>query len=282
MSTRWTPLQGIKTSAESQAGTFHTIWQENTCSCQCTAENTPWGDACSSQQVQRWCIIIYSPLPDKPKASCLILAKGVAGIHPNSTICFFHDFNTALHFSKRFPHIKKINLMLLYSRNVVTINCVMLVEVPENKNHCSVEFLTLIIIAYAVVRAHKGKRRLIITCPKSKIGGSGTPSVLLSCKNTVTQSSLKMLRSLSLWGTGQGRCSEHSAHKKGISQLLPLSSTWNSFTNISNAPSQTGPVTNLNMYTTEKHQLRKEPLPKTTALHFVIKFTFCHLLLSGT
>lgn len=60
----------------------------------------------------------------------------------------------------------------------------MLVEASENINHYSVELLTLIIIACAVlwVRAHKGKRRLIITCPKSKIGGSGTPSILLSRK----------------------------------------------------------------------------------------------------
>lgn len=35
-------------------------------------------------------------------------------------------------------------------------------------------------------------------------------------------------------------------------------------------------------YTTEKHQLGKEPLPKLTTVYFVIKFAFCYLLLSGS
>lgn len=53
----------------------------------------------------------------------------------------------------------------------------MLVEASENINHYSVELLTLITIAYAVlwIRAHKGKRRVIITCPKSKIEGMEHP-----------------------------------------------------------------------------------------------------------
>lgn len=65
-------------------------------------------------------------------------------------------------------------------------------------------------------------------------------------------------------------------------QSVPASQQHGPASQSSNASSQTGPVTNLHMHTTEKHQLRKEPLPKTTTLHFVIKFVFCHLLLSGT
>lgn len=78
--------------------------------------------------------------------------------------------------------------MLIYSESVVTVNCVILVKASENINHYSIQLLTLITIAYAELRVgvYKGKRRLIITCPKSKIGGSGTPSILLSQKNTVT------------------------------------------------------------------------------------------------
>ena len=58
----------------------------------------------------------------------------------------------------------------------------MLAKASENINHYSVELLTLIITAYAElwVGVYKDKRKLIITCPKSKIGGSGTPSILLS------------------------------------------------------------------------------------------------------
>lgn len=72
--------------------------------------------------------------------------------------------------------------MLIYNKSVVTVNCVMLVKTSENTDHYNVELLTLIIIAYAElwVGVYKGKRRLIITCPKSKIGGSGTPSISLS------------------------------------------------------------------------------------------------------
>lgn len=72
--------------------------------------------------------------------------------------------------------------MLIYSKSVVTVNCIMLVKASENINHYTVQLLTLLIIAYAElwVGVYKGKRRLIITCPKSKIGGSGTPLILLS------------------------------------------------------------------------------------------------------
>lgn len=71
----------------------------------------------------------------------------------------------------------------------------MLVEASKNINHHSVELLTLISIAYVQlwVGVYKGNSRLIITCPKYKIGGSGTTSISLSWrKPTGTQSSLQI------------------------------------------------------------------------------------------
>ena len=72
--------------------------------------------------------------------------------------------------------------MLIHNRSVVTVKCVMLVKTSESTNRYSVELFTLIIVAYAElwIGVYKGKRKLTITCPESKIGGRGTPLISLS------------------------------------------------------------------------------------------------------
>lgn len=65
--------------------------------------------------------------------------------------------------SERGFHSYKLIVMLVYSKSVATVNCVMLVKASANTIHYSVELLPLIIIAHAElwVGVYKGKRRLL-------------------------------------------------------------------------------------------------------------------------
>lgn len=174
--------------------------------------------------------------------------------------------------------------MLVYSKSAATVNTVMLVKDSANTNHYSVELLSLIIIAHAElwVEVYNGKRRLIITCPKSKIGGSGTPLILLTWKKRiVTYSSLKMLGWPSSLVSVQACSSEHWA-RTTQEQDLTLSCT-----QTSNIVSQTYQMLLLGLaqwQTLMCTQPRGIDLGKNLfpALHFVMKFAFCNLLLSGT
>lgn len=97
-----------------------------------------------------------------------------------------------------------------FTTKALTVNYAMRVKASENINHHSVEWLTLINIAYAElwVGVYKGNSRLIITCPKCKIGGSETPSISLSWrKPTGTQSSLQIT-----WARGLAEFAMLSSH----------------------------------------------------------------------